>query len=57
MVWIKVGCVQPTAVRSGCTGLFGGAPDCTVVHWTVFGAPGPVPVNRPLSRLDGGVRL
>jgi hypothetical protein len=34
-----------------------GAPDCPVVHRTVFGAPGPVSVNRPLSRLDGGVRL
>jgi hypothetical protein len=27
MVWIKVGCVQPTAVRSGCTGFSSGAPD------------------------------
>jgi hypothetical protein len=38
--------------------LFGlGAPDCPVVHRTVSGAPGPVPVNRLLSGLDGGVRL
>jgi hypothetical protein len=34
-----------------------GAPDCLVVHRTVSGAPGPVSLNNPLSRLDGGVRL
>jgi hypothetical protein len=34
-----------------------GAPDCPVVHRTVSGAPGPVSVNRPLSGLDGGIRL
>jgi hypothetical protein len=34
-----------------------GAPDCPVGHRTVFGAPGPVSVNSPLSGLDGGVRL
>jgi hypothetical protein len=27
------------------------------VHRTVSGAPGQPPVNRPLSGLDGGVRL
>jgi hypothetical protein len=27
LVWKRVGCVQPTAARSGCTGLSGGAPD------------------------------
>jgi hypothetical protein len=26
-----------------------GTPDCPVVHWTVFGAPGWTPVKRPLS--------
>jgi hypothetical protein len=25
--WKRVGCVQPTAAQSGCTGLSGGAPD------------------------------
>jgi hypothetical protein len=34
-----------------------GAPDCPVVHRTVSGAPGRVPVNSLLSGLDGGVRL
>jgi hypothetical protein len=34
-----------------------GAPDCLVVHRTVSGAPGQLPVNRPLSGLDGGVWL
>jgi hypothetical protein len=34
-----------------------GAPDCLVVHRTVSGAPDQPPVNRPLSGLDGGVRL
>jgi hypothetical protein len=38
--------------------LFGlGAPDSPVVHRTVSGAPGLVLVNRPLSGLDGSVRL
>jgi hypothetical protein len=27
MFWKRVGCVQPNAARSGCTGLSGGAPD------------------------------
>jgi hypothetical protein len=34
-----------------------GAPDCPVVHRTVFGAPGWRLVNWLLSGLDGGVRL
>jgi hypothetical protein len=34
-----------------------GAPDCPVVHRTVSGEPGQPPVNKPLSRLDDGVRL
>jgi hypothetical protein len=34
-----------------------GAPDCPMVHRTVFGAPGRRLVNRLLSGLDGGVRL
>jgi hypothetical protein len=34
-----------------------GTPDCPVVHQTVSGAPGWTPVNRPLSREFGGVRL
>jgi hypothetical protein len=34
-----------------------GAPDCPVVHRTVSGAPDESKVNRPLSGLDGGVRL
>jgi hypothetical protein len=34
-----------------------GAPDCPVVHRTMFGALGEVKVNWPLSGLDGGVRL
>jgi hypothetical protein len=29
--WKRVGCVQPTAAQSGCTG------QCLVVHRTVFG--------------------
>jgi hypothetical protein len=33
------------------------APDCPVVHRTVSGAPDESKVNRPLSRLDGGVWL
>jgi hypothetical protein len=32
-----------------------GAPDCPVVHQTVSGVPGPVPMNSLLeSRLEGG---
>jgi hypothetical protein len=39
-------------------GLLGlGTPDCSVVHRTVSGVPGPVQVNSLLSGLDGGVRL
>jgi hypothetical protein len=34
-----------------------GAPDCPVVHRTVSGVPGPVPMNRLLSGLHGGVWL
>jgi hypothetical protein len=34
-----------------------GAPDCPVVHRTVSGVPGPVPVNSLLSGLDDGVQL
>jgi hypothetical protein len=34
-----------------------GAPDCPVVHRTVSGVPGPVPMNSLLSGLDGGVWL
>ena len=34
-----------------------GAPDCPVVHRTVSGALDKSKVNRPLSGLDGGVRL
>jgi hypothetical protein len=36
-----------------------GTPDCpvAVVHRTMSGAPGWSPVNSPLSRFDGGVRL
>jgi hypothetical protein len=33
------------------------APDYLVVHRTVSGALGQPPMNRPLSGLDGGVRL
>jgi hypothetical protein len=51
MFWKRVGCVQPNAARSGCTG------QCPVVHRTVSNVPGPVSVNSPLSGLDGGVRL
>jgi hypothetical protein len=43
-------CNKPTAARSGCTGLSGGAPDSVR-------CARPVSVNRPLSGLDGGVRL
>jgi hypothetical protein len=50
MDWKRVGCVQPTTAQSGCTGLSGGAPDSV---WCAR----PVSVNRPLSGLDGGVRL
>jgi hypothetical protein len=34
-----------------------GTSDYPVVHRTVSGAPGQPPVNRPLSRKIGGVRL
>jgi hypothetical protein len=34
-----------------------GAPDCPVVHRTVSGGAGPVPMNILLSGLDGGIRL
>jgi hypothetical protein len=34
-----------------------GAPDSPVVHRTVSGVPGPVPMNSLLSGLDGGVQL
>jgi hypothetical protein len=34
-----------------------GTPDCPVVHQTVSGAPGWLPVNRPLSGKIGGVWL
>jgi hypothetical protein len=34
-----------------------GAPDCPVVHQTVFGVPDESKVNRSLSGLDGGARL
>jgi hypothetical protein len=43
MDWKRVGCIQPTAARSRCTGL--------------SGAPDESKVNRPLSGLDDGVRL
>jgi hypothetical protein len=48
MDWKRVGCVQPTAARSGCTG------QCLVVHRTVSGAPDESKVNQLLSGLDGG---
>jgi hypothetical protein len=34
-----------------------GTPDCPVVHRTVFGAPGWLPANWPLSGVFVGVRL
>jgi hypothetical protein len=34
-----------------------GTPDCPVVHRTVSGAPGWLPVYRPLSGKIDGVRL
>jgi hypothetical protein len=34
-----------------------GTPNCSVVHWTVSGAPGWSPVKVLLSRIDGDVRL
>jgi hypothetical protein len=34
-----------------------GAPDCPVVHRTVFGAPDKSKVNQPLSGLDDGIQL
>jgi hypothetical protein len=46
---------KATLVR--CTGLSGGAPDCPVVHRTVYGAPGWSPIKVLLSGIDGGVRL
>jgi hypothetical protein len=49
--WKRVGCVQPTAARYGCTG------QCPVVHRTVSGASDESKVNQPLSELDIGVRL
>jgi hypothetical protein len=55
--WKRVGYIELTAARSGCTGLSGGAPDCPVVHRTVSGAPEESKVNRPLSGLDDDVRL
>jgi hypothetical protein len=57
MDWKRVGCIQPNVARSGCTGLSDGAPDCPMVHRTVSGAPDEFKVNRPLSGLDGVVRL
>jgi hypothetical protein len=50
MDWKRVDCVQPTAARSRCTGLSGGAPDSVR-------CARPVLVNRPLSGLDGDVQL
>jgi hypothetical protein len=35
--WKRVGCVQPTAAQSGCTGLSGGAPDS--VPWCTGQCP------------------
>jgi hypothetical protein len=46
-----------TATLVRCTGLSGGAPDCPVVHRTVFVAPGWSPMKVLLSGIDGGVRL
>jgi hypothetical protein len=40
--WKRVGCVQPTAAQSGCTGLSDGAPDCVR-------CARPAPANWPLS--------
>jgi hypothetical protein len=46
----RVGYVQQTPARLG-------TPECPVVHRTVSGAPGRSPVKRPLSGIEGGVRL
>jgi hypothetical protein len=41
--WKRVGCVQPTAAQSGCTGLSGGAPDSVrcarpaLANWSLSG--------------------
>jgi hypothetical protein len=40
--WKRVGCVQPTAAQSGCTGLSGGASDSVR-------CARPAPANWPLS--------
>jgi hypothetical protein len=37
--WKRVGCVQPTAAQSGCTGLSGGAPDSVRCARQVQGEP------------------
>jgi hypothetical protein len=49
-IWKSDGFVQPKTVQSGSTGLSGGAPDSV---WCARLAL----VKRPLSGLDGGVRL
>jgi hypothetical protein len=41
--WKRVGCVQPTAAQTGCTGLSGGAPGSVR-------CARPAPANWPLSR-------
>jgi hypothetical protein len=41
--WKRVGCVQPTAAQSGCTG------QCPVVHRIVSGVPGWALANWPRS--------
>jgi hypothetical protein len=52
----RVGYVQQTSAQS-CTPDCPATPDCPVVHRTVSGVPGWSPMKRPLSGIDGGVRL
>jgi hypothetical protein len=46
MDWKRVGCVQPTAARSGSTGLSGGAPDSVRCARQVQGEPATLGTRR-----------
>jgi hypothetical protein len=52
MDWKRVGCVQPTAARSGCTGLSGGAPDSVRCARRVQGEPATLGTRRRRTAIN-----
>jgi hypothetical protein len=52
MFWKRVGCVQPNAARSGCTGVSGGAPDRVRCARTILGEQSALGTRRRRTAIN-----